>query len=284
MNIRDIKTKAKSVLVNRNNIMFVFMFISVVTIIVNYISQSLNLMIPFVSLIVSIIMLPFSHGNIVTALKAVNERGDEITVENEGLTGLKRFRELFFTYFIHTAFFMVILLFVCLLLFLAAKLLISESIFEKIGLIFSQAGVYTGNFTAYLDDPAFIEAVTSLGGIVMLGFVIIFMVEVIYSLVFALTPYVLEKNKIYGVKAMSESARLMKGHKGTLFVLYLSYLGWLILTVVITALIQAFLPIPLIVDILMAGLTVYLFSAEMQISKAVLFEEIDLENKNGVLD
>ena len=112
MNIRDIKTKAKSILINRNNIIFVFIFISVTTTIVNYISQTLGVMIPFLSLLISIIMLPFSHGNIVTALKAVNEQGDEITVEHEGLAGLKRFRELFFTYFLQTAFLMVLMLLV----------------------------------------------------------------------------------------------------------------------------------------------------------------------------
>ena len=92
MNIRDIKTKAKSVLVNRSNIIVVFIFISVVTTIINYISETLGVMIPFLSLLLSIIMLPFSHGNIVTALKAVNEQGDEISVENEWLAGLKRFK------------------------------------------------------------------------------------------------------------------------------------------------------------------------------------------------
>lgn len=278
MNIRDIKAKAKSVLVNRNNIIFVFIFISVTTTIVNYISQTLGVMIPFLSLLISIIMLPFTHGNIVTALKAVNEQGDEITVEHEGLAGLKRFRELFFTYFIQTAFLMVLMLLVCLVLFLVAKLTIDESAFNNLGVLFSQAGVYTSDVAAYLEDAAFMKAATSLGGIVLLGIIVMAVVAVMYSLIFALTPYVLEKNKIYGVKAMSQSARLMKGHKGTLFVLYLSYLGWYILSIVITSIVQALLPIPLIVDVLMSALIVYLFSAEMQTSVAVLFEEINLEN------
>ena len=278
MNIRDIKTKAKSILINRNNIIFVFIFISVTTTIVNYISQTLGVMIPFLSLLISIIMLPFSHGNIVTALKAVNEQGDEITVEHEGLAGLKRFRELFFTYFLQTAFLMVLMLLVCLVLFFIARLTIDESAFNNLGLLFSQAGVYTSDVTAYLEDPAFMQAATSLGGIVILGIIVMAVVAVMYSLIFALTPYVLEKNRIYGVKAMSQSARLMKGHKGTLFVLYLSYLGWYILSIVITSVVQAFLPIPLIMDVLMAALIVYLFSAEMQTSVAVLFEEINLEN------
>ena len=36
MNVRDIKLKAKSVLVNRNNIVTVFVFISVITTLANY--------------------------------------------------------------------------------------------------------------------------------------------------------------------------------------------------------------------------------------------------------
>ncbi len=96
MNIRDIKIKAKSVLKDHSNIIFVFIFISIITTIIDYLGQTLNVTIPFISLLISIIMLPFSHGNIVTALKAVNERGDEVTIENEGLTGFKRFKELFF--------------------------------------------------------------------------------------------------------------------------------------------------------------------------------------------
>ena len=175
---------------------------------------------------------------------------------------------------------MVIMLLICLVLFLIAKLVIDESVFSNLGMLFSQAGIYTNDVTAYLQDPAFIQAAASISGIVVLGLTVMVVVGVMYTLIFTLTPYVLEKNKIYGVKAMSYSAHLMKGYKGTLFVLYLSYLGWYILTIVITAVVQAFLPIPLVIEILMSALSVYLFSAELQTSVAVLFEEINLENNN----
>ena len=68
MNVRDIKLKAKSVLVNRNNIVTVFVFISVITTLANYIGSEIGGVIPFLSLIVTIIMLPFGQGNGVTAL------------------------------------------------------------------------------------------------------------------------------------------------------------------------------------------------------------------------
>lgn len=282
MNIHDIKTKAKSVLVNRKNIIYVFIFISIISVLANYISQVLGVTIPFLPLLISIIMLPFSHGNIVTALKTVNECGDEITIENEGLVGIKRFKELFFTYFIQTAFLMVVIMLICLVLFLVAKLIISGSNVTDLGVLFSQVSMHASDINAYINDQTFINAMASLGGIVMVGIVIIAIVAIIYSLTFALTPYVLEKYKIYGAKAMSESARLMKGHKGTLLALYFSYLGWFILTVLISAFIEALLPIPLLAELVMSVLTVYLFSAEMNTSVAVLFEEIDLEDKKNI--
>lgn len=282
MNIHDIKTKAKSVLVNRKNIIYVFIFISIISVLANYISQVLGVTIPFLPLLISIIMLPFSHGNIVTALKTVNECGDEVTIENEGLVGIKRFKELFFTYFIQTAFLMVVIMLICLVLFLVAKLIISGSNVTDLGVLFSQVSMHASDINAYINDQTFINAMASLGGIVMVGIVIIAIVAIIYSLTFALTPYVLEKYKIYGAKAMSESARLMKGHKGTLLALYFSYLGWFILTVLISAFIEALLPIPLLAELVMSVLTVYLFSAEMNISVAVLFEEIDLEDKKNI--
>ena len=69
MNIRDIKMKARSVLANQKNIFYVFIFISIITTLVDYAGASFSAaMIPFASLIISVIMLPFSHGNIVASL------------------------------------------------------------------------------------------------------------------------------------------------------------------------------------------------------------------------
>ena len=93
---------------------------------------------------------------------------------------------------------MVIMLLICLVLFLIAKLVIDESVFSNLGMLFSQAGIYTNDVTAYLQDPAFIQAAASISGIVVLGLTVMVVVGVMYTLIFALTPYVLEKNKIYG--------------------------------------------------------------------------------------
>lgn len=282
MNVRDIKLKAKSVLVNRNNIVTVFVFISVITTLANYIGSEIGGVIPFLSLIVTIIMLPFGHGNVVTALKTVNEQGDEVTIEQDGVVGLRRFKDLFGTYFIREILLLVIMMLLGLIIFVIARFTVDSNVFSQLGAIIEQAAVYSTNVSAYLNDPTVIEALGTLGVIFFIGIIIIAIVAFIYSLVFALTPFVLEKYNICGAKAMSESARLMKGHKRTLFMLYLSYLGWAILVLVLSAVVEMILPIPLILNIIVAALTTYLFGAELNTSLAVFFEEIDLEDKNNI--
>lgn len=281
MNIRDIKMKARSVLVNQKNIFYVFIFISIITTLVNYAGASFGAaMIPFISLIISIIMLPFSHGNVVASLMVVNERGDEIDIENVGLTGFKRFKQLFFTYFIQYVFLLVIVLFIGLIMLLITKLTVDTDVFNEFSNLLLAEGMYASDFNGIVNDPIFNDAVTSLGSIIVIGSLIIAIAALMYSLVFALTPYILEKYKITGVKAMSESARMMKGYKKTLFILNLSYLGWIILIYIVALILQMLIPVPLVVELLVALASAYLYAVELQTCTAVLFEEIDLEDKN----
>lgn len=79
---------------------------------------------------------------------------------------------------------------------------------------------------------------------------------------------------------MSESARMMKGHKKTLFVLFLSYIGWIILLMIVATFIQIILPVSILATLLTEVVAVYLFYVQYQTSVTILFEEIDLEDKN----
>ena len=54
---------------------------------------------------------------------------------------------------------------------------------------------------------------------------------IVKSFSYAMTPYILKDHPEMNWKeAITESRRMMDGHKGELFVLYLSFIGWLILT------------------------------------------------------
>ena len=276
MNIYDIKAKAKSVLANRDNVMGVFIFISVLTTVVTFLAQ----LSPILGMVLLILMLPFPHGYVVTALKVVNEYGDDVSIENEGLTGFKRYKELFFTYFIQELFLFIIIILISLVFFLFAKLFVSDSVVNGIEALLMQASLNSTGIDAYFGNLIVNQTFLTFGLGLFLWLFVILGAAVIYSLVFALTPFVLEKYKITGAKAMSESARLMKGHKKTLFLLQLSYVGWYLLVILIVGIIQVIIPSSLITDLIMAVLMAYLVTSRMKTCIAVMFEEIDLEDKN----
>lgn len=280
MSVYDIKEKTRNVLVNQKKIIPTFLLISLLTVLINYVGETLGVFISFAPIITSIIVLPLSHGNVVACLMVVNERGDEIDVQNVGLTGFKRFKELFFTYFIHFAFMMVLLFFWGLILVLIMKFLIDGSFFEIISALVLNDVINANTAFSSLSNTTIIQNFSSIMWLIFIGIILGVIIVVIYNLYFTLTPYILEKYKIYGIKAMSESARMMKGHKKTLFALFLSYLGWLILLVIIASLIQILLPVAFLVSLLVEVIAVYLFYVRYQTSLAIFFEEIDLEDKN----
>ncbi|MFQ6792018.1 MAG: DUF975 family protein [Thomasclavelia sp.] len=283
MNVRDIKTKARSTFgLNRSNIMTVFIFVAVTLTVIQYLTDLIGNMIPLFSLLAGVIIAPLYHGNIVTALKTVNERGDEISIEQDGLAGFKRYRELFFTYFIRELFLGIIILFVIIIGALIAKFSIGDVGINNIISLFNEVSKNGFQVSAYLNDPVFAVVIDQLRRIIVLGTIVILVIMVMYSLCFALTPYILEKYNVKGIKAMSESLRLMKGHKGTLFVLYLSYIGWYFLAVLLLTAVTMIIPVTIIVNLIAAIITTYLFSAELNVCLAVFYEEIDLEDKNIV--
>ena len=61
----------------------------------------------------------------------------------------------------------------------------------------------------------------------LLGVVTLFIPVIIKSLSYSMTPYILASNpNVSGTDALKLSKRMTKGHKGKIFVLYLSFIGW----------------------------------------------------------
>jgi uncharacterized membrane protein len=55
---------------------------------------------------------------------------------------------------------------------------------------------------------------------------------IIKGLAYSMTPYILAENpEMDAMKAIDQSQEMMKGHKMDLFMLYLSFIGWFILTI-----------------------------------------------------
>lgn len=56
---------------------------------------------------------------------------------------------------------------------------------------------------------------------------------IIFGLAYAMVPFVIHDNPEIGVaEALRTSRKMMKGHKGELFVLYLSFIGWFLLGII----------------------------------------------------
>lgn len=280
MSVYDIKEKTRNVLFNQKKITHTFLLITLLTVLINYVGEILGVFIPFAPIITMLIVLPLSHGNVVACLMLVNERGDEIDVKNVGLTGFKRFKELFFTYFIHFAFMMILLIFWGLIILLMMKFLVDGSFLGTLSAIVLNDVSSANVAFSSLSDAMIIQNLSSIMWLVFIGIIMAIVIIFVYNLYFILTPYILEKYKIYGIKAMSESARMMKGHKKTLFVLFLSYIGWIILLMIVAIFIQIILPVDFLANLLIEVVAVYLFYVQYQTSVTILFEEIDLEDKN----
>lgn len=75
-----------------------------------------------------------------------------------------------------------------------------------------------------------LEAVPAVGVIIMvLGYIGFFLLEIRLMLRYAMTNYILLDSGKYGLEAITESKRMMKGTKGKLFMLHLSFIGWYLL-------------------------------------------------------
>lgn len=272
----DIKNKASEIMYSSKDILFkVFVVMGIISTIANSLSGLLGGMVAsIVSMIVLVAFLPFQHGYVVSTLKAVNNRSEEITIEEDGFVGFKRFKELFGTYFVYN-FLLFIILFVVILVGLVFVVLITPTMPY---VDFASLVVDATNPTALLSLG--IDFLLNILYILFPMIVLVCVVIIIYSLTFGLTPFLLERKGLRGTAAMKESMRLMKGYKWLLFKVELSFIGWMILCMFISSLVGMFLPYTLIINLINVVVSVYLYDSKLKVCNAVLFEEIMIEKGN----
>lgn len=277
MRVIDIKEKASEILSSSwNELTKEFLVIAVIGSIASGIGNLLGGTIgSIIGLVITLVFLPFEHGYIVGSLKAVNNRPDELNVEQDAFVGFTRFKELFSTYFVYN-FFLMIVLFLAILIAIAAFIMVVPSDLLSSGVLYQQfsGGVYNQNAVLNAEMYQLIEVMGAVGGFILLFVMVILLIVAIYSLYFALTPYILERYQIRGVKALKESARLMNGYKWFLFKLNLSFIGWMLIGGIITSILNMVLPVSILVNAISAAIGIYLYQTKLQVCKAVLFEEI----------
>ncbi|MEG0276465.1 MAG: DUF975 family protein [Coprobacillus sp.] len=276
MNIAQIKKRADDLLKDCKPQVIRTLIIMVLIGAIPSLIQGNNFLFSFISFVLAILFIPFTHGQIVTALKVVRNNKNALE-DDDALVGFHRFKELFFTYFLTGLFvFLVafIIIFIALFIFIMMFGPMITNFATSIGVI-----DYT-NILSYVDLISYFGAY---GSAMVLAFMfvvlVIVVIMVILSLYFFAVPYLLEQYNFKGMQAINESFSFIKGNVWNLLKLQLSFIGWIILIEIIqTALIKvlAFIPIlgSVIAVIVASILAIYVYMPKYIVSMAIFFEEI----------
>ena len=100
MNVYDIKNKANEVLRQPNQLFKVILYVGIIQALFSALSGLFDgILGSIISLILSILTVTLGHGIIVASLKVVNNNGNLVDEKEDSLVGIKRFCQLFPTYF-----------------------------------------------------------------------------------------------------------------------------------------------------------------------------------------
>lgn len=269
MNIRSIKSRANELLVySKPQFIRILIIMLLVGLVPSLFNNSRGLM-ALISLIVSIIFLPFDHGYIVSSLKIVRNNYTALKDE-DAWVGFSRFKELFPTYLI------VGLIRFAIVFCITFVLLFLLTIFNGATLSHMSSMTYNANVDTLvrvlMASPAFLMQT-------MVVLLIIVIVNYILSIYLFAVPYLLEQYHMETMTAIRESIQFINGYAFDLFKLDLSYFGWFFLIGIVDSLLAEFLgSIPfvgtLVVAILCGLLKIYVFLPQYYLSRTIFFEEI----------
>ena len=288
MNIYDIKNKANEVLRQPNQLFKVILYVGIIQALFSALSGLFDgILGSIISLILSILTVTLGHGIIVASLKVVNNNGNLIDEKEDSLVGIKRFGQLFPTYFLYRVVVALASIVVGVIGMLLMYTMITDAQFSNLSQLVL---MYVNKSTISQDE--IVNIVASLSNVFSFVFILVIIISILsvyLSLKFGLFNYILQKYNYTGLTALKESSRLMKGNKWTLFKLELSFLGWMILSAIIAGviamLVEMIIPISflasLIESILTVFVSVYLYEMKLNVCVAVFYEELDYEDKYG---
>lgn len=245
MNNRSIKARANELIAYcKPQYIRILFIMAVISMIPNAFSSTEATALLYV--IANVLLLPFSHGYVVTSLKIVRNNFNELS-DQDALVGLKRFKELFFTYFLYG-----LLVFVALVVVIVILIVMLGASLQDLNTL----------------------AIVALAGTIITS--IVSMLVGLYGFAF---PFLLEKYGYKGMAAIKESIRFIKGHLFDLFKLELSYLGWTLLVAVVQMLLAevfAFMgTLGSVVAALIAGaIAIFTYLPQYHVARAIFFEEI----------
>ena len=289
MNIYDIKNKANEVLRQPNQLFKVILYVGIIQALFSALSGLFDgILGSIISLILSILTVTLGHGIIVASLKVVNNNGNLVDEKEDSLVGIKRFGQLFPTYFLYRIVVALAGIVVGVIGMLLMYTMITDAQFSNLSQLVL---MYVNKSTISQDE--IVNIVASLSNVFSFVFILVIIISILsvyLSLKFGLFNYILQKYNYTGLTALKESSRLMKGNKWTLFKLEFSFFGWMILAGLVSGVVAMFvetiMPIPFLVTfitgVVSTFFSAYFYDVKFNTCLAVFYEELDYADKNSV--
>lgn len=289
MNIYDIKNKANEVLRQPNQLFKVILYVGIIQALFSALSGLFDgILGSIISLILSILTVTLGHGIIVASLKVVNNNGNLVDEKEDSLVGIKRFGQLFPTYFLYRVVVALAGIVVGVIGMLLMYTMITDAQFSNLSQLVL---MYVNKSTISQDE--IVNIVASLSNVFSFVFILVIIISILsvyLSLTFGLFNYILQKYNYTGLTALKESSRLMKENKWTLFKLEFSFFGWMILAGLVSGVVAMFvetiMPIPFLVTfitgVVSTFFSAYFYDVKLNTCLAVFYEELDYADKNSV--
>lgn len=289
MNIYDIKNKANEVLRQPNQLFKVILYVGIIQALFSALSGLFDgILGSIISLILSILTVTLGHGIIVASLKVVNNNGNLVDEKEDSLVGIKRFGQLFPTYFLYRVVVALAGIVVGVIGMLLMYTMITDAQFSNLSQLVL---MYVNKSTISQDE--IVNIVASLSNVFSFVFILVIIISILsvyLSLTFGLFNYILQKYNYTGLTALKESSRLMKGNKWTLFKLEFSFFGGMILAGLVSGVVVMFvetiMPIPFLATfitvVVSTFFSAYFYDVKRNTCLAVFYEELDYADKNSV--
>ncbi len=227
------------------------------------------------TIIISIITLTLSQGQVRAVLKAVRGNSDDIIPQEDGLAGMTNFFRYISTYLVT----FVIYLLVAVIIILAIILLVTTTQVDLINTIqqyYNELTDINVLMNALENDPVFMNALNSIFMYVFGGIMVGLVAFLIVYLNIALAPFLLEKYDYRGLKAVSMSVRFMKGNKRQLLMLILSFIGLILLTLLVSGILAIIVPNSYLLNLLVGIVFILIFALRYNVALGIFFEEVDI--------
>lgn len=281
MNITTIKTRAKYLLANMDTKQFkkILLIIMIMAGIPGVYNGD-NGVLLLVSLLLTVMFTFLYHGFVVTGLKIAAGRQDELC-DQDAYVGLTKFFKLLPTYLVQYLFVYGIVMLLSIVVIGGCAILIAQSEYFNADALNAMMLSEEAMAQALLNyAPTFIT-------MILVIFLILVVVGVVLSAYVFAMPYLYEKYDIKGFKCLKQSIQVIKGHIFDYIKLELSFIGWILLSSLLTGIftgVFANIPLQSLLTVVVGALVqVYLYYPHYVVSKAVFFERLTSETETEVI-